>query len=179
MTSKSTTRRDVVKTIAAAPILLEGLDLIPDLASAQEPGPSSAARTTPGERFDFVIAGAGHNSLVCAAYLAKAGFRVLVLEGHQVIGGGCKTQEVLLPGFQEDLCSTCHTVIFRNPLFTQNELDLDQYGYELLHPEIVLHYPFLDGASLTVFRHDIERTALSIAQVSKNDAGSILLNSER
>jgi beta-carotene ketolase (CrtO type) len=170
MTSKTTTRRDVVKTIAAAPILLEGLDLIPNLAAAQEPGPSTSARPILGERFDYVIAGAGHNSLVCAAYLAKAGFSVLVLEGHQVIGGGCKTQEVLLPRFQEDLCSTCHTVIFKNPLFTQNELDLDQYGYELLHPEVVLHYPFLDGSSLTVFRHDIERTAMSIAHVSKKDA---------
>ena len=41
----------------------------------------------PGDKFDFVIAGAGHNSLVCAAYLAKGGFRVLVLEGRPTIGG--------------------------------------------------------------------------------------------
>jgi phytoene dehydrogenase-like protein len=170
MTSKPTTRRDVVRTIAAAPILLEGFDFIPNLAAAQEPESSTIAHPKSGDRFDFVIAGAGHNSLVCGAYLAKAGFRVLVLEGHQVIGGGCKTQEVLLPGFQEDLCSTCHTVIFKNPLFTENELDLDQYGYELLHPEVVVHYPFLDGASLTAFRHDIERTAMSIGHISKKDA---------
>jgi phytoene dehydrogenase-like protein len=170
MTSKPPTRRTVVKTLTAAPVLLEGLEQMSKLAAADERPASPSPGSTPTDRFDFVIAGAGHNSLVCAAYLAKAGFRVLVLEGHQVIGGGCKTQEILLPGFQEDLCSTCHTVIFRNPLFTQNELDLDQYGYELLHPEVVLHFPFLDGASMTVFRHDIERTATSIAQISKKDA---------
>jgi len=115
MTSKPPTRRTVVKTLTAAPALLEGLELMSKLAAADEQPASSSPGSTPTDRFDFVIAGAGHNSLVCAAYLAKAGFRVLVLEGHQVIGGGCKTQEILLPGFQEDLCSTCHTVIFRNP----------------------------------------------------------------
>jgi phytoene dehydrogenase-like protein len=166
----STTRRDVVAKIAATPALLAGLEFIAQSAAAQDAGASSGQGSAPTERFDFIVAGAGHNSLVCAAYLAKAGFRVLILEGHQVIGGGCKTQEILFPGFLEDLCSTCHSVIFKNPLFTQNELDLDQYGYELLHPEVVVHYPFLDGASLTVFRHDIERTAMSIAQVSKKDA---------
>jgi phytoene dehydrogenase-like protein len=170
MTSKSTTRRTFVKTLAAAPVLVEGFDLTFKLAAAQEPTAATIVAAAAEDRFDFVIAGAGHNSLVCAAYLAKADFRVLVLEGHQVIGGGCKTQEILLPGFKEDLCSTCHSVIFKNPLFTQNELDLDQYGYELLHPEVVVHYPFLDGASLTVFLHDIERTAASIAQISKKDA---------
>jgi phytoene dehydrogenase-like protein len=122
------------------------------------------------DRFDFVIAGAGHDSLTCAAYLAKAGFRVFVLEGQQVIGEGCKTQEVLLRGFKEDLCSTCHTVILKNSLAIHNELDLDQYGYELLRPEVVLHLPFLDGASLTIFDRDIERTASTIAQMSKKDA---------
>ncbi len=53
--------------------------------------------------FDFVVAGAGHNSLITAAYLAKAGFGVLVLEGRPTIGGGCKTAEVCMPGFKEDL----------------------------------------------------------------------------
>jgi phytoene dehydrogenase-like protein len=77
---------------------------------------------------------------------------------------------VLLPGFKEDLCSTAHTIILTNPLAVHNELDLDQYGYELLAPEVVLHFPYQDGASLTVFNHDIERTAASIAQVSKKDA---------
>jgi phytoene dehydrogenase-like protein len=74
--------------------------------------------------FDFVVAGAGHNSLITAAYLAKAGFSVLVLEGRPTIGGGCKTAEVCMPGFKEDLCSTVHGFIQSNPVLSKNELDL-------------------------------------------------------
>src|ERR1700678_2855236 len=155
----STRREIVVAAAAAAPaIMMAGLDLA---NAAPNPAPRA-----PEEKFDFILAGAGHNNLTCGAYLAKAGYRILVLEAHQVIGGGCKTQEILLPGFKEDLCSSCHTVILKNPLAINNELDLDQYAYELLHPEVVLHYPFQDGASLTVFDNDLERTAASIAQVS-------------
>jgi phytoene dehydrogenase-like protein len=170
MVGATVTRRAAVKAIAAAPVLLTELGV----SSRATVVPATAAKgpPLPGDRFDFVIAGAGHNSLTCGAYLAKAGFRVVVLEGQQVIGGGCKTQEILLPGFKEDLCSTCHTMILVNPLAVHNELDLDQYGYELLHPDVVVHVPFLDGASLTVFRHDIERTAKSIAQISKRDAAT-------
>jgi LSD1 subclass zinc finger protein len=169
VSSSSTTRRAALKAIAAVPALLSALARPSAPAAAEEPRAGNKAPSKP-ERFDFVIAGAGHNSLVCAAYLAKAGFRVIVLEGQQVIGGGCKTQEILLPGFKEDLCSSCHTVNLKNPLFVHNELDLDQYGYELLHPDVVIHLPFLDGASLTIFRHDLERTAESIAKISRKDA---------
>jgi phytoene dehydrogenase-like protein len=48
------------------------------------------------DRFDVVVAGAGHNSLIAAAYLAKAGFRCLVLEGRPVVGGNCVTEELTL-----------------------------------------------------------------------------------
>jgi phytoene dehydrogenase-like protein len=163
-------RRDFLKAAAVIPVALSGLV---DMASANaaETGPAVVKRApSASERFDYVIAGAGHNGLVCAAYLAKAGYRVLVLEGDSVIGGGCKTTEPLLPGFKEDLCSSAHGAILANPLIRDHELDLAQYGYELLYPDVVLHYPFLDGASFTVFRNDVERTAATIEQVSKKDA---------
>jgi phytoene dehydrogenase-like protein len=168
MTSPS--RRDFLKAAAIVPIALADWARLGE-AEVASPAPTRpGAGSLPSDRFDYVIAGAGHNSLVCAAYLAKAGYRVLVLEGHQMIGGGCKTTEILLPGFKEDLCSSAHTVILANPLLRDNELDLDQYGYELIHPDVVLHYPFLDGGSVTVFENDVERTAASIAVVSKKDA---------
>jgi phytoene dehydrogenase-like protein len=151
------TRRDFVKAGAALPLAAT--------AAAQErPGPA------PGDRFDYVIAGAGHNSLVVGAYLAKAGYRVLVLEGRALIGGGVKTAEVLLPGFKQDLCSTVHSGIAQNPIVRDNEIPLREYGYETIDPDVVVHIPFLDGASLTVFRQDVERTAETIARVSKKDA---------
>src|SRR5258706_8135448 len=129
------------------------------------PFTSMAQQTATVERFDIVVAGAGHNSLVCAAYLAKAGHRVLVLEGRPTIGGGCKTAEVCLPGFKEDLCSSVHGGIQANPVLRNNELGLFDYGLEYIDPELVMHIPFADGASISVWR-DLERTCESIAKVS-------------
>jgi hypothetical protein len=57
------------------------------------------------ERFDVVVAGAGHNSLVAAAYLARAGLRCLVLEASQDIGGDTSSAELTLPGLMHDSCS--------------------------------------------------------------------------
>jgi phytoene dehydrogenase-like protein len=148
-----------MKTAALAPLALAPL------------GPAQAGTgASRAEVFDYVVAGAGHNSLICAAYLAKAGNRVLVLEGRAMIGGGVKTAEILLPGFKQDLCSSSHHLIARNPLLLNNELNLRDFGYETFDPEIVVHFPFLDGASLTVFLKDPERTAATIARVSKKDA---------
>src|SRR6202035_824686 len=165
-----TTRRDFMKTAALAPLALA------ELTGAAQSQQTGAARERPragtsrAEVFDYVVAGAGHNSLICAAYLAKAGNRVLVLEGRAMIGGGVKTAEILLPGFKQDLCSSSHHLIARNPLLRNDELHLRDYGYETFDPEVVVHFPFLDGASFTVFLKDPERTAATIARVSKKDA---------
>jgi phytoene dehydrogenase-like protein len=170
-----TTRRDFVKTAALAPLALAPLGRAGSAGAAQptQAGNVPAKAGSGASRapvFDYVVAGAGHNSLICAAYLAKAGYRVLVLEGRAMIGGGVKTAEILLPGFKQDLCSSSHHLIARNPLLLNNELNLRDFGYETFDPEIVVHFPFLDGASLTVFLKDPERTAATIARVSKKDA---------
>jgi beta-carotene ketolase (CrtO type) len=146
------TRRGFVKGAMLAPLALNTL-------------PARAQQT--GDRFDIVVAGAGHNSLVCAAYMAKAGFKVLVLEGRPTIGGGCKTQEVCLPGFKEDLCSSVHLGIRNNPAL--HELSLSDYGLEYIDPDPVMHIPFADGQSITVWR-DLGRTCDTIAKFSKRDA---------
>ena len=151
------TRRGFVKGAALAPLALA-------------PFRSLAQQAALSERFDFVVAGAGHNSLICAAYLAKGGYRVLVLEGRPTIGGGTKTAEVCLPGFKEDLCSSVHAGISNNPLIRNNELNLRDYGYgQYIDPDPVMHIPFLDGASITVWR-DIDRTCETISRFSKKDA---------
>src|SRR5581483_11090251 len=84
--------------------------------------------------------------------------------------GGAKTAEVLLPGFKQDLCSSVHGGLQANPLLRDNEINIRDFGYENIDPEIVMHYPFLDGAALTVYRDNVEETAASIARVSKKDA---------
>ncbi len=119
--------------------------------------------------FDFVVAGAGHNSLITAAYLAKAGFSVLVLEGRPTIGGGCKTAEICLPGFREDLCSSVHGFIQSNPLLRNNELNLFEYGLEYIDPDPIMHISFPDKASITIWK-DIERTYAEYKKHSRKDA---------
>ena len=118
------------------------------------------------DRFDIVVAGAGHNSLIAAAYLAKAGLRCLVLEGRAVAGGDCVTEELTLPGFRHDTCASAHVVLQDSPMLRNDELRLADYGLEYIFPEIVVHMPFPDGTSLTQW-HDIERTCAEFAKFSK------------
>ncbi|MFQ5660394.1 MAG: phytoene desaturase family protein [Gammaproteobacteria bacterium] len=148
-------RRGFVKGAAIAPLTFK--------AMAQQ------TLSGAGEHFDFVVAGAGHNSLICAAYLVKAGFSVVVLEGRPTIGGGCKTAEVCLPGFKEDLCSSVHGFIQSNPVLRNNELNLRDYGLEYIDPDPVMHIQFLDGASITVWK-DPQRTYAEYAKFSRKDA---------
>lgn len=153
-------RREFIQAAAT----LAPLAVAPSLAKAQRFAQLGS------DQFDYVIAGAGHNSLLCAAYLAKGGSSVLVLEGRTMIGGGVKTAEVLLPGFKQDLCSSNHGGFSRNPAYTDNEIPLRDFGYELMDPEIVVHTPFLDGVAFTVFHEDIDRTVETIEKVSPMDA---------
>ncbi len=76
------------------------------------------------EQFDIVIAGAGHNSLITAAYLGKAGYSCLVLEARHVIGGNTMTEELTLPGFLHDTCSTSHAIFMQSPIWNNQELPL-------------------------------------------------------
>ena len=120
------------------------------------------------DRFDIVVAGAGHNSLIAAAYLAKAGYRCIVLEGRPVIGGGVKSAELTLRGFTHDVCSSAHNGIHGNPLLREDELKLGDYGLEYIYPDPVFHMPFPDGTYLTQWR-DLDRTCAEFAKFSKKD----------
>jgi phytoene dehydrogenase-like protein len=118
---------------------------------------------------DIVVAGAGHNSLVAAAYLARAGLSVLVLEAEPRIGGNTASQELTLPGFWHDTCSTAHNLIQASPILRDDELGLAEHGLEYLHPDPVVHLPFPDGTSLTMWR-DLDATAAEFAKFSASDA---------
>ncbi len=123
---------------------------------------------------DIVVAGAGHNSLVAACYLAKAGYRCLVLDARHIPGGGAATEELLLPGFGIDTCATGHTLIRINPLLTRDELGLvADYGLRYIDPDPVAHVAFPDGEHFTMWL-DRDRTAAEIARFSAADAASYL-----
>jgi phytoene dehydrogenase-like protein len=120
--------------------------------------------------FDIVVAGAGHNSLIASCYLAKAGYRCLVLDARHIPGGGAATEEILDPGFFIDSCSTGHTLIRVNPLLLSDELGLERdYGLRYLEPDPVAHVGFPDGEQFTMSL-DFERTVAEIARFSRADA---------
>ena len=154
------TRRGFVKSAALAPLAFTPLTL-------------EAKSTSPENRYDIVVAGAGHNSLIATAYLAKAGYRCLVLEFHSVIGGGVKTEELTLPGFKHDTCSTAHNGIQGNPLMRNDELKLRDYGLEYISPDPIMHMPFADGSYITQWA-DLERTASEFGKFSKKDGDAYI-----
>ena len=119
--------------------------------------------------WDIIVAGAGHNSLLTAAYAARAGFKVMVLEGAREIGGDTSCEEMTLPGFIHDPCATAHNLIQSNPLMRENELQLDRYGLKYLYPDPVFAMPFRDGRSITMWR-DLDRTCAELARFSQADA---------
>jgi phytoene dehydrogenase-like protein len=121
---------------------------------------------------EIVVAGAGHNSLITAAYLAVAGYEVLVLDARHIPGGGAASEELLGPGYTIDSCSTGHTLIQTNPLLLEDELGLrGRYGLEYLHPDPFAHVTFPDGRHLTAWL-DRERTIEEFARYSRRDAES-------
>jgi phytoene dehydrogenase-like protein len=158
------TRRRFVKGAALAPFALQ-------------PAFTMAQTTGKADRFDVVVAGAGHNSLTAACYLAKAGFRCVVLEGRPIIGGGTKTADLTLSGFHHDTCSCDHQTIQGNPMLRNDELHLKDYGLEYIFPDPVYHVPFRDGRSITQWQ-DFDRTCEEIAQFSKKDAATYRRMSE-
>ena len=121
------------------------------------------------EQFDIVIAGAGHNSLITAAYLGKAGYSCLVLEARPVTGGNTMTEELTLPGFSHDTCSTTHAIFMQSPIWSNQELPLADYGLEYIKADPVSHVVFPDGTSITQWM-DIERTCEELAKFSRKDA---------
>jgi phytoene dehydrogenase-like protein len=91
---------------------------------------------------EAIVVGSGPNGLACAAWLARAGVRVTVLEARERIGGGTTTSELTLPGLLHDDCSAVHAMAVGAP--SLNELGLQRHGLEWCWPEVDLAHP-LDG----------------------------------
>ena len=115
-------------------------------------------------QYDAIVIGGGHNGLVSAAYLAKAGRKVLVLERRHVLGGAAVTEEVF-PGFKFSVCS--YVVSLMRPHIIR-ELGLANHGLELI-PLDCSFLPLPDGRSLARWG-DSQRTRLEIEKFSKKDA---------
>ncbi len=114
---------------------------------------------------DVLIVGGGHNGLVTAGYLARAGLKVIVLERRAVAGGACVTEEVW-PGFKVStlsyLCSLLQPRIIE-------DLKLKQFGYHIYPKDPSFFTAFPDGRHIFIWQ-DIKKTLAEIAKFSKHDA---------
>ena len=122
------------------------------------------------EAYDAIVIGAGHNGLVCAAYLLNAGYSVLLLEKRAVPGGAATTEEALpesAPGFKFNLCAIDHEFIFLGPII--EELQLQQYGLKYLTCDPHTFCPHPDGKYFLAHQ-SLAKTQASIARYSERDA---------
>src|SRR5215472_2350489 len=112
-----------------------------------------------------VLIGGGHNALVAAFYLAKGGFKPLVLERREMVGGGAITEE-FYPGFRAS--TLAHSV---GPLRADivRDMQLQRFSFEILSPDPRVFAPTPDGKSL-FFYNDTAKTAEGVASLSKKDA---------
>jgi phytoene dehydrogenase-like protein len=115
--------------------------------------------------YDAVLIGGGHNGLTCAYYLAKAGYRVCVLERRGVVGGAAITEE-FHPGFRNSVAS--YSVSLLNPKIIR-DMDLARHGLTVVLRTISYFSPLEDGRYLIVDRNK-ERTARELAKFSGRDA---------
>jgi phytoene dehydrogenase-like protein len=121
--------------------------------------------TTSPTTWDAIVIGAGHNGLVAAAYMARAGLRVLVLEARDRVGGATVTEEIA-PGVRAP--SLAHTVGRLRPAVAR-ELGLATHGMALVAPEVRVFAPQPDGRAVTLWT-DLARTVDSLRAWSDDDA---------
>jgi phytoene dehydrogenase-like protein len=119
-----------------------------------------------GSKEEVTVVGAGPNGLAAAIEMARAGYRVSVLEAADTIGGGARTQELTLPGFLHDTCSAIHPLGVASPFM--NQLPLGRYGLRWIFPPASLAHPFDDGTAAVLEREIIDTTATLDAQDAKS-----------
>ncbi len=114
--------------------------------------------------WDVIVVGAGHNGLTCAAYLARTGKRVLVLESNDRVGGACTLEETW-PGYKISpcayLCGLLHPLVI-------DELDLQGHGFEWIPAEAGMFVPFEDGSSVRFWSNE-ERCLDEVKKLSPPD----------
>ncbi len=116
-------------------------------------------------RFDGIIIGAGHNGLITAAYLAKAGVKVAVFESRPTVGGGFSTEELSVPGFKHNT----HAIYCKMHESPANaDLELERHGVTYIYPRA--KKAFIQRDNSFIYYQDIDETEASIRRFSPRDA---------
>jgi phytoene dehydrogenase-like protein len=118
------------------------------------------------DHYDAIVIGGGHNGLICAAYLARAGLKPLILEKRTVIGGAAVTEEIS-PGFRASIFSYLMSLLHPR---IQQDLELRRHGLEIMPCSDMLSP--LDDGNYIVFSDKLERTQQSFARFNRKDAES-------
>jgi phytoene dehydrogenase-like protein len=108
---------------------------------------------------DAIVVGSGPNGLAAAVTLARAGLSVHVIEGAASPGGGCRTEQLTLPGFHHDVCSAVHPLAGASPFFTGT--GLAARGVRLLTPKVAFAHP-LDGGRAAAVAGSVDETAAEL-----------------
>jgi phytoene dehydrogenase-like protein len=120
-----------------------------------------------GEPYDAIVIGAGPNGLLCGAYLARAGHRVLLLERRHETGGGLNSDEYF--GWRLNLHAVYHMMSDAMPAL--RDLDLPGLGVRYLYPPVAAAFPFRDGSSL-IFTRELAATLRSLEAFDSGDAAA-------
>ncbi len=120
-------------------------------------------------RYDAIIVGGGHNGLTAAAYLARAGRRVLVLERRPILGGACVTEEVI-PGHRVSFTSYIASMLMPTVI---RDLSLGDHGLRMVACDPILTVP-LDYGRIIRWWADVARTAQEICVYSAKDAAAFV-----
>ena len=129
-----------------------------------EIGLPAPVRELAAKTWDTIVVGAGHNGLACAAYLARAGQRVLVLESRPRVGGACTIEEPF-PGVRMSPCAYLAGLL--HPLVME-ELELPRRGFEWTPAVNGMFVPFLDGSSIQLWDDD-ERCEAEVRRFAPGD----------
>jgi phytoene dehydrogenase-like protein len=107
---------------------------------------------------DAIVVGSGPNGLAAAITLAEAGLHVTVYERNEVIGGACRSSELIQPGYVHDIGAAVHPLAVASPFFQR--LPLEEYGLKWVVPQSALAHPFDDGTAVVLNRSIAETASI-------------------